>query len=336
MPVLDAKLADLSRHADAIDTLFIGSSRMANQLDPTAVDAAAAAGGCFFHSYNLGVPNLNSLEYRYLVERARELNLPHLRHVFMDLPLNPVIRLDHVSDDRTRFSMTPSNVRIALGDLWALPHSFAGRLWLTLKLLVAFLYEQSGTGRIAAALLPTTGDRNGAAEVARIDFARRGFMPLFTDGLPDAARERREAFVVNRMPAFERRLEHLRTEDMPAARLSTAWLERLHGLVDEIRSLAPSVGLVMMPSPLAGNVAEVRALESTWPTVAPDIPVLNFNRPHSMPEFAAARLWFDDAHLQEGAARGLSAKIGAELCQAVRNAPGAVAEHGADARAAVP
>jgi hypothetical protein len=325
LPVLEAKLKDLARYRDHIDTLFLGSSRMATQLDPTAVDAAAGAQGCSLHSYNLGVPRLNPIEFRYLIERTRDLHLPRLRWIFMDLPLNQMIYLDHVSDDRVRFFMTPHNLIVSLRDLWSLPHSFVGKIWSSIKLVAAFAYEQTGTGRLASVLFPPAGDRTGAAELDYIDFSRRGFMPLALEKLTGVRRERREAFVSSRLPAFEHLLSMLRTENPPISPLPKRRLDTVYELVEQARELAPSVGLVIMPSPLRGDVNEDRALAAGWADRTQDVPLLNFNEPRTMPEFASSLLWYDDAHLQEKPATSLSRKIGAAVCGAIRSAPGHIA-----------
>ena len=323
LPLLDAKLTDLARNGAAIDTLFIGSSHVATQLDPVSADAGAAAEGCSLHSYNLGVPRLNWLEQRYLVRRTRALNLPHLRWVFMDLPLNTIIPLDHVSDERIRYFTHPGDMRTALDDLWSVPHSILGRLWRTVTLFLAFAYDETGTGDLASVLFRPPLNPVDADEVARIDFTRRGFMPLSVDKLRGEARARRTEFMLDGMPEFKRRLAALRADTGPVTPLPAYRLDSIRTLVRETHVLAPSIGLLIMPSPLVGDVSEDRALQQAWPSLAPDIPLLNFNDPGLVPEFAGGKWWYDDEHLQEPSAVALSKQIGAALCRAMRgsNAP---------------
>ena len=331
LPVLDAKLADLARHGGGVDTLFIGSSHVATQLDPVSVDAGAAAQGCSMHSYNLGVPRLNWLEQRYLVRRTRALALPHLRWVFMDLPLNTVIPLDHMSDDRIRYFSHPDDMRTAFDDLWSVPHSILGRLWRTVTLFLAFAYDETGTGDLVSALFKPPINAVDADEVSRIDFTRRGFMPLSVDKLRGAALARRAEFMLDGMPEFKRRLAELLADTGPATPLPAYRLDAIRALVRQAHTLAPAIGLLIMPSPLAGDVDEDRALQQAWPALAPDIPLLNFNDPRRVPEFADSRLWYDDAHLQEPSAVALSRQIGAALCRAMHgsNAPRDAAAPGA-------
>jgi hypothetical protein len=109
IPAVGAKIEHLSRHGDDYDVLFVGSSRVYQQIVPAVFDRVAAQNGVPVKSFNAGIAGMMSPESGYLVEAI--LRLPHRRLrwvIFEATPLETETRGANTSrfaywHDGTRF-----------------------------------------------------------------------------------------------------------------------------------------------------------------------------------------------------------------------------------------
>jgi len=88
VPGIRQKLDWLAAHGDDFDVIFIGSSRVEQQIIPSEFDRAAASLGCPVRSFNAGMPAMVPPEDSYVLEQI--LQRPHrrLRWVFLEsMPL---------------------------------------------------------------------------------------------------------------------------------------------------------------------------------------------------------------------------------------------------------
>lgn len=315
-PVLEAKLGDLSTRREQIEAVFIGSSRIATTIDPSTLDPALAAQGCPLTTYNLGVPGLHLLEQRALLERLSKIDLPRLKWIFLDLPLTLEPSPDRFSVARFRATMRFANMPLALRDLWTAPISLPKRLWSSAMLGLGFAYEQSGLGAIAALLDPPANDGDGGSDLARIDRARAGFMPLARNsGYADLER-RRAAFEQRERAGFEVQLRAAVNRPLDAT-ISPARLDFLATLAREAMIGHAKVGYVIMPEPTARAVGNAKALAARWSVSQGGYVLANMNDPASLPAYGDASAWFDVAHLWQPQAIDLSARLAAPLCAAI-------------------
>ncbi len=82
---VEKKFAYFAAHKDEFDVVFVGSSRVMNQISPRIFDQTMAAAGCPCRSINLGYPGMFLPESSFLVERLRALHPARLRAVVVEL-----------------------------------------------------------------------------------------------------------------------------------------------------------------------------------------------------------------------------------------------------------
>lgn len=81
---LTPKLRFIAAHADQIDTLFIGTSRVYHALNPQIFDETTAAAGLPTHSYNFGVNGMSAPETFCVMDQILAAKPRNLRWVFLE------------------------------------------------------------------------------------------------------------------------------------------------------------------------------------------------------------------------------------------------------------
>ena len=90
VPEVSEKLAALADRNSAVDTVFIGSSRVRRQISPALFDERMNARGNPTHSFNLGVDAMTLPELSFVLDRLLETKSHPLRFVIVDI--NPIRR----------------------------------------------------------------------------------------------------------------------------------------------------------------------------------------------------------------------------------------------------
>ncbi len=90
---IEKKFAYFAAHKDEFDFVFIGSSRVTNQISPRVFDQAMAAAGRPCRSINLGYAAMFLPESALLIDRVRALHPARLRGMLVELS-NPTPRHD--------------------------------------------------------------------------------------------------------------------------------------------------------------------------------------------------------------------------------------------------
>ena len=85
VPYVAEKWKYFESHKDRIDTIFVGSSRVASQIMPAEFDTETAAQGVPTHSFNLACAGMWPPESFYFLRQILELRPPHLKWVMIDL-----------------------------------------------------------------------------------------------------------------------------------------------------------------------------------------------------------------------------------------------------------
>ena len=93
---VEKKFAYFAAHKDDYDFVFVGSSRVMNQLSPKVFDAQMAAAGRPCRSFNLGVAAMFLPECSFLIDQIRALHPARLRGMVIELS-SPAPR--HDADD---------------------------------------------------------------------------------------------------------------------------------------------------------------------------------------------------------------------------------------------
>ena len=119
---VEKKFAYYAAHRDDYDFVFIGSSRVMNQLSPKVFDAQMAAAGHPCRSFNLGVAAMFLPECSFLIDQMRALHPRRLRGMVIELS-NPAPRHDveHPLTERDIYWHHLAPTALACAAVWTDP-----------------------------------------------------------------------------------------------------------------------------------------------------------------------------------------------------------------------
>jgi hypothetical protein len=304
MNVLSPKLTAYQAHADAYDTVFIGTSRTFYHVVPDEVEAAVETAGCQRPNiFNFGVFGLTGAEQDWLVDQVLEAGKGTLHTVVIEDPLPEARALDNATNERARFFHGPSEYGSTVKSIASFPESAPKKVFRFGIFSAGAAYDLSGVGRAAALFFPAPEK----PAPFKLDMGFDGFEILGSHPTPDIDARRKDF------------LEHPDKFDAAMARYGAASDENvaaraiyLEDRLRRIQSLGLNAALFISPDPEELDRTPRVGVELA--RIAPDLPVLNFNRPDAYPELFERGLWFDHSHYGEAGARALSRVVGTELC----------------------
>jgi hypothetical protein len=316
--ILNPKLAYLEQHADELDTIFVGSSRVHFQIDPLVFDAEMARLGCHSRSFNMGVHALNTAEERHLLKRLAEIDAGRWKWIFIERKQLPARQLRALGSDRQYYFLSGiTDLRLSLESIWTSNRGLRNNLIDTVHLLLAYAYVNIGGGQLSR-LLPTPPGASRPEPRVRVDLSRRGFVPVELEIEPAL---RRRAAAMDRK-ALAERLALTRAHDGRFERLSEARAAHFAEQVAAARRVAPNVGLVIFPQAWSYWVDDILALEqAAREGRLGEVTVVNLGDPRRHPEIYVERLWYENDHVIGEGAVMLSTYLARELC------PHVIAQH---------
>ena len=181
------KFAYLAAHINEYDFVFVGSSRVMNQISPHVFDAEMAAAGRPCRSFNLGVAAMFLPECVFLLDQIRALHPQHLRGMVIELS-SPAPRhdLEHPLTDRDIYWHRVLPTLLACAALWTDPEARATPTERIAQVclqttICARCIVHLGDGPLLLERLRkgrSRYDNASAATVAVVGPARDGFFPL--------------------------------------------------------------------------------------------------------------------------------------------------------------
>tara|TARA_R110000782_G_scaffold30842_5_gene76495 strand:- start:335 stop:1501 length:1167 start_codon:yes stop_codon:yes gene_type:complete len=304
MNVLSPKLAAYQAHADVYDTVFIGTSRTFYHVVPDDVEDAVESAGCPRPNvFNFGVFGLTGAEQDWLVDQVLDAGKGTLRTVVIEDPLPEARALDNATNERARFFHGPAEYDATVKSISSFPESVPKKIFRFGIFGAGAAYDLSGVGRAAALFFPAPEK----PVPFKLDMEFDGFEILGSHPTADIDARRKDF------------LEHPDKFDAAMARYGAASDENvaaraiyLEERLRRIRALGLNAALFISPDPAELDRTPRVGVELA--RIAPDLPVLNFNRPDAYPDLFERGLWFDHSHYGEAGARALSRVVGAELC----------------------
>jgi len=305
MNVLSPKLAAYRAQAADYDTVFIGTSRTFYHIVPDEVEAAMEAEGCQRPNvFNFGVFGLTGAEQDWLLDQVLAAGQGALRTVVMEDPLPEARSLDDATNERARFFHAPSDYSATLSSISSFPESAPKKVFRLGVFGAGAAYDLSGVGRAAELFFPAPVK----PAPYTMDMTSDGFEILGSISSPDIE-ARRKDFV-----------DHPEKYDEALARYGAASNEAVEAravyLQARLRSLkAQGLNAALFVSPDPEELDRTPRVGVELARIAPDLSVMNFNRPDVYPDLFGRSLWFDHSHYGEEGARKLSRLAGAELCR---------------------
>ena len=308
MNVLSPKLAAYQAHADAYDTVFIGTSRTFYHVVPDEVEAAVESAGCVRPNvFNFGVFGLTGAEQDWLVDQVLAVGKGTLRTVIIEDPLPEARALDNVTNERARFFHGPAEYEATAKSIASFPESAPKKIFRLGIFGAGAAYDLSGVGRAAALFFPAPEK----PVPFKLDMESDGFEILGSHPTPDIDARRQD--FLNHPDKFDAAMARYGAASDENVAARAIYLEdRLR----RIRSLGLNAALFISPDPAELDRTPRVGVELA--RIAPDLPVLNFNRPDAYPALFERGLWFDHSHYGEAGARALSRVLGAELCSELK------------------
>ncbi|MEO9968561.1 MAG: hypothetical protein ABJG15_01820 [Hyphomonadaceae bacterium] len=307
MVVLSPKLEIYRADAAKYDTVFIGTSRTLYHIIPETIATTAEAAGCQAPSvFNFGVHGLTGAEQDWLIAEVLKAGKGHLSRIILEDPLPEARSTADVSSTRARFFHGPALYKANLDSILSFPESTAKRLFRTGIFAYGIGYDLSGVGRAAERAFPEAAIE-GESDIPK--FRREhGFEAL--DEIANADIEARREDFLRQPQQFADALDKYSWGDSPNLNA------RANYMIDKLTALRDQgldVALYVSPDPL--ELDRTPQVGKKVAELAPDLHVLNYNRPDAYPEFFSRDLWHDFSHVTRQGATLLSAQIGADFCQ---------------------
>lgn len=302
--MLTRKMSTVAANAQAYDTIFLGTSRTLYHIIPDEVEAAAAEAGCEnINVFNLGVFAMTGVEQDWVLRRLLENRSDNLQRIVLEPPLPEFRHFREITTDRSRFFHGPENYSDAIDSISSFGESVPKRLFRAGMYVLGAAYDLSGVGLASARVFPPAEEDNFPG----MSMAEDGFEAL--DEVTSADIEARHQEFLNDEAKAHAQLALYGNPspniDARAAYITTK-LRRIQAAgIDPVLFVSPDL-MEIDRTPQTGEA--VRQL-------APDVPVLNFNRPDEHPELFDLGLWHDFSHFNRAGATRLSREVGAELCR---------------------
>lgn len=301
MLVLTPKLEHFQANAEDYDTVFLGTSRTFYHIVPDLVEAGAAQAGCPGLSvYNFGVFGLTGAEQDQLLDAVLESE--SVQRVILEDPLPQFRQFSEAMTERARYFTTPSRYSASIDSISSYPESLPKRVFRGGIFAYGAAYDLSGVGRAAGLAFP---EADSAARHS-FDMSEDGFEALgakMTDGI----QARRDEFLSS-PDGFDEALD-LYGRDSPNLDARAAYMI---AKLRKVEAAGKDAALYISPDLL--ELDRTAQVGKRAAVMAPDLSVLNFNRPDIYPNLFERDVWYDFSHLSRAGAERLSRTAGAELC----------------------
>ncbi len=228
---VERKFAYFAAHKDEYDLVFVGSSRVLNQLSPKTFDSQMASAGRPCRSFNLGFAGMFLPECSFLIDQVRALHPSRLRAMVVELS-NPAPRHDaeHPLTERDIYWHHFAPTLLAVSAVWTDPDSLATswertvQVWLQAATFTRCIVHLGYGPQIITDLRKSTALRTEPRETERevIGPAADGFFPLLhTLGQSQTHAAKTGGSTLDLM-AFRKMVERLRARDAVGARVPAA------------------------------------------------------------------------------------------------------------------
>jgi len=308
VPILRPKLEAFLSQKDAIDAVYLGTSRVQRGVDPSVIDARLSSPGREFRSFNLGVAAMESFEADHVLREIVASKPERLRLVVIEAPSWAMPHGD-------RFGLTERyldwhdahTTRLVLQTIWTGPLSLLRKVelsWKHLRLFATRASNHATSSRFFRQRGP--GWERSVADMV----ARQGFRPL-GEKVGGTAGRRRAKFLAE-ATRFQEDVDEIRARAASGALAdepSTLWYDR-EALGEQVKMLRDAgIEPVYLVAPRLGPAPDFALLarEGAIPHL------IDLRDPRRYPELFRMSNHFDREHMGERGARLMSNRIAAQL-----------------------
>lgn len=307
MVVLSPKLEIYRADAARYDTVFIGTSRTLYHIVPETIAASAEATGCQAPAvFNFGVHGLTGAEQDWLIAEVLKVGKGHVSRIILEDPLPEARTPDDVSSTRSRFFHGPDLYKANLDSIMSFPESPAKRLFRTGIFAYGVAYDLSGVGRAAERAFPEDAE-DAESDVPK--FRREHGFEALDEVTSDSIEARHQEFL-DQPEKFAEALEKYSWGDSPNLEARANYMI---GKLRAVQEQGIDVALYVSPDPL--ELDRTPQVGKKVAELAPDLTVLNYNRPDAYPDLFERGIWQDFSHVSREGANRLSRSVGTDLCE---------------------
>ena len=122
---MQTKLDILEKYQSETDILFVGTSRVERHINIPYLEEALAAQSCAANATNIGIPHLTLEEAIYILTHIKSLNMPHLKIIVFEPPMQAQHQVQRMHTDRVRHFSTLQNTYTRLINIWSYQEDIA-------------------------------------------------------------------------------------------------------------------------------------------------------------------------------------------------------------------
>lgn len=308
------KYAHYQAHKNDYDTLFLGSSRVLNHINPDVVDQAAKAEGLKINSYNFGVPALREI-HTYILLRDILKDAPDsLKWVFIEISLDR--GYEPISNARTGRSIywhNFSNTKIAIDYIFNSEETLLSKAALAGSHILPLIYQKFNLGAFFKKIVPVDFSDANAKEDKRLYQANDGFLGI-GDNEYD---ETRQSFLANPSD-YKKEVKSLISHHETGLKVDEPLPKNKRVLIEKILETVDAAGAVPIfivpPTLHTADDLHQAYKESTIPTL------LAYNDPSKYPQFYGIENRHDAEHLNMRTAHAFSRELAKDFAEIVKSA----------------
>lgn len=268
-----------------INTLFIGSSHIHNQIIPSLFDSISDGGT---NSFNLGVPGLNNPESYFLVERILENEKMQLENIFIDITPLQSIPPQNLFKMRTSYYLNYSMIKQILPAVLNEDYSLLTKAYRFGSYFLSGIYNFSGVELLK--------DRE-ESELDNVDLLKNRGYEILSDKASILYQKRREQLLSKPSLLDTRRKSIIEQYSEVAQELDNDHVNCLKLLVSKCKER--SINLFFLITPRRLDYTRILPASSALK----DVCVFDIGNPQIYPKLYMLDYSFDIGHLNENGAR---------------------------------
>lgn len=180
IPFISSKYEYFIKHKDEYDTIFIGSSRICNQIVPDVFDRAMNDLGKSTNSFNFGIPAMRALPSYFLLKEILDTSPRNLKWVFIEIDLDSVYEpIKNARTTRAIYWHDFNNTLFALKYIFnSEPESLIKKILTSISHLIPYIYNQINVGKMFDEVIYQTSSHKQEKLVKSFFLKNDGYYPL--------------------------------------------------------------------------------------------------------------------------------------------------------------
>ena len=304
LPFISSKYEYFIKHKDEYDTIFIGSSRICNQVVPDVFDNVMKSLGKSTNSFNFGIPAMRALPSYFLLKEILAEPPENLKWVFIEIDLDSVYEpIENVRTTRSIYWHNFNNTLFVLKYIFnSNQDSLIKKILTSISHLIPYLYNQINVGRMFDQVILQTSSHNQEKLVESFFIKNDGYYPL--DLIQKDPNRQKFLQHLDTYNLEKSKLAHLKQEEYSQTKLPSKNKLSLLSLIIKQVEAVNAKPVFILPPRLENKQKLQQAYQQGY------IPLLlSFNDPIKFPELYQVNLRHDKNHLNHEGSEHLTRLI---------------------------